>query len=253
MDILRVDDFQSWAVTVDETRFLIDPWLTKHYELPGVPWLVHRSHTKLMVYDLNDIPEVHGVFLTTHFADHLDKKTLQVLDRNIPIIGTKRACRIAQRLGFEDVRVLQAGNVQAVGNARITAIKPGFPYHHNSIGLLIEETTTGQRALFESHTCDEKELAKLGSVDALVTTVEGVRLMGVQLAMDCDRALRSIEILRPSFVLPTGINPDETKGLLMKFLKIENTLQEFEAALEGSDLACRIACTRSCESVSLAV
>jgi L-ascorbate metabolism protein UlaG (beta-lactamase superfamily) len=227
MDLLKLDDYQSWLLRSGDHRLLIDPWLTPKLRFPLGTFERER---KLPVSDAG-VPT--GLLITAPFGDHLDAPTLAPFDRALPVFTNAPAARRLRGLGFTNITTVRAGDTHTFGALTVRFIAPGFPYSHNSLGFLLEENA--RRAYFETHVIGAKTLAQLPKpLDALISTMESVRLFGIQLSMDAVRAAKAAAALQARVFVPTGIDPGRSTGLLPKLLSVKSDRQAFDAALEES-------------------
>lgn len=240
MELVRLDDYQAWLLGLDTSegrrlRVLVDPWLSERFTVLG-SWLFGRRHRAWV--EAEALPPIDAILLSAHFADHFDPATLARLDPSIPVYTTRAAARRLRRLGHAGVEVLGPGAQRELGpGVELHAVRPGFPYAHNSLGFLIHEQASGRRLYLETHVTDEASLVALraehGPVDLVIAPVESVRLFGVMLAMAAPRALRTLELLGARWVAPTGLEPGRGFGLLAWLLRCRGTLEDFRAALEA--------------------
>lgn len=244
MDIVRLDDYQSWLLEFDTNegerlRVLVDPWLSERFTLIGA-WFFARHHRVWV--DPAELPPIDVVLLSAHFVDHLDPATLAQLDPEVPVLTTKFAARRLRRLGRRRVEVLSPGvSRELAPGVELLPVRPGFPYAHNSLGFAVHEQRSGRRLYLETHVCDAARLAelaaKMGSIDVVLAPVESVHLFGIQFAMDAERALRSLRMLGPSWVLPTGIDPRRSRGLLARLLRVRGDVETFSETLAQAETA----------------
>tara|TARA_Y100001934_G_C12169937_1_gene686217 strand:- start:135 stop:737 length:603 start_codon:yes stop_codon:yes gene_type:complete len=160
------------------------------------------------------------MLVSSHFADHLHKETLRQLDKALPVLTTPVAARMLRRIGFTGVDVLNPGAQLDIGeNFRVSGIKPGFPYSHNSIGFLIEGKISKKLVYFEPHAIDERNSKTLSDgIDAVVAPIELVRFLGVKLTMGPEKLVRVLSNIAPRYFLPTGLFPEKADGFMPRFL-----------------------------------
>lgn len=229
MRITKLDDYQSWYLEAGGARVLVDPWLTEDLRFPL--GMFHRTH-ELRGHDT--IKPTHLV-ITAPFGDHLHPPTLALLDKTIPVLTNGAAAKRMRALGFHDVTTQRAGDVRDLAaGVSLRFVAPAFPYAHNSLGFLLEETNAGHttRAYLETHVVSPKAMEALPKpIDAVLTTAENVRLFGIQLAMDTRRAAHVAKTLAAKHFVPTGVNPGKSRGVLPALLFVRSDREAFTSAL----------------------
>ena len=240
MRITKLDDYQSWMFEAGGKRIALDPWLTDVLTFPGGPWLFERRRKTAPAFTPKTLPALDALIISAHFADHLHPETLQALSKNIPVYTTRQAQARIRKLGFEHVQVLTHQEpVSLSQSVHLQSIAPGFPYTSNALGFVLEESATDQKLYFEAHTTQESAMHDLPHpITAMMAPVESVRILGIQFSMDAQRALRSIERVKPRVFFPTGIEPSRATGLFGKtLLSCRGRLEDFEKVLRASQLS----------------
>ena len=111
MQLIKCNNYQSWAYKSNEACILVDPWLSELQEIPGAKWLLYREKTSdhyALRYNLID--KVTHLVITAHFSDHLDPESLRYFDKGIKIFTTKHASHALSKLGFINIIVVKAGD-----------------------------------------------------------------------------------------------------------------------------------------------
>ncbi len=234
--ILRVDDYQSWLVETGSTRVLIDPWLTSQLSLPPGPWMFCREHAEAPAREALALRRPDLLIITAHFGDHLIPESLRRLDAATPTITTRAGARMLRRLGFTDVTVATEGHHFPIGaGAELRILAPGFPYRHNSLGLLFSEGA--HRLYLETHVTPPRPDPALDEgVDLLVADLESVRLFGVPITIGAHRVLETLRQVPTRAFMPTGVEPARATGLLRHLLRIRGDWRSFPAQLAAAGL-----------------
>jgi L-ascorbate metabolism protein UlaG (beta-lactamase superfamily) len=248
MRLIKLDDYQSWLIVIGGATVLVDPWLTDSFAFAQGRWLFHRDRTGTEHTSVEELPAIDLVLVTAHFSDHLNPATLNKLGLSTRLAGSKAAIKKLRKLGFTNTTTLRRGDEIRVGDGSITGIAPGFPYSRNSIGLLFREAPTRRSAYLETHVVARRRAPR---ADALVTTVESVRLLGLQLGMDADRTIQATERVGAQYVIPTGDRPGSGQGLLSRILRVRGTIDEFGTALQRSGSPAEMARLGTGESIEL--
>ncbi len=252
MRLTRLDDYQSWLLEVAGRRIAIDPWLTHELSLPPGHWLFGRRRD-LVPTAKEAIADVDALLLTGPFSDHCDPQTLSVLPRDLPAFANAPAARRLRAMGFTRVTTLHDGETAVpFAGVKIEAVRPGFPYRHNSLGYLISEPST--RLYFETHTVDvQRHAARISGVDVAVMPVQGVWLFGIPFVMSAERALAVTQAIAPKVVVPTGNDPHKAHGLMSTaMLSTRGTIADFAALLAQSGSTTRFSNPGPGESVTAA-
>jgi L-ascorbate metabolism protein UlaG (beta-lactamase superfamily) len=247
MQITRLDDYQSWMFEGGGARVILDPWLMEDITLPGGKRVFHRQHREPPAYTPDGLPPLDGLLLSAPFGDHMHMPTIAALPRDLTVIGNKHATHRCRNLDFEHIEVMKGGQSTHVGpdaaGLRITAIAPAFPYAHNSLGFVVDAPSEGHRIYVETHVTKASRLQELaGSVDVFITPVQSVHLMGIQFSMGPQRVVRSVDILKPQWVMPTGLDPEIATGFLARWmLRCRGSLDDFITQLDAHPSPCRFA------------
>ena len=99
----------SWLLEITGLRVLVDPWLVDALVFPPGPWLLKGELTKPW-----PIPEqIDLLLLTQGLADHAHPATLALLPKDVPVVGSAAAAKVAEGLGFSDVISLRPGDTHA--------------------------------------------------------------------------------------------------------------------------------------------
>ena len=120
----------GWLIEFDKTRILIDPWLFGDLTFPPGDWLIKGELAKEI-----DIPnEIDYLLLTQGQPDHAHPPTLEKIDKNIPVIGSESASKIAIKIGFNKINKLKPGEffkkdnliIQATSGASVPNLENGY-------------------------------------------------------------------------------------------------------------------------------
>ena len=91
LSLARVNGDTSFIITMNNKRFLVDPWLFGH-EVDGCSCF----NTAMLVepaISIDKIGNIDAIIITHEFSDHLHEETLLLLDDKIPILATKSAIK----------------------------------------------------------------------------------------------------------------------------------------------------------------
>lgn len=232
MLLTKVDDYQTWRIDSGAHSLLIDPWLTDTLRFPLGAFVRGRRTTSAAA----GAPT--AVVVTAPFGDHCDEASLRAIDPAVPVFTNAQAARRMRGMGRAQVRVVRAGDRQVFDDTlSLSFVAPGFPYSHNSLGFCVEERRgeVTKRVYFETHVVGAAALRSLPRpIDALVSTMESVRLFGIQLSMDAARAAATVAALGAKHFVATGVDPGSATGLLPALLYVRSDRRAFERELAAA-------------------
>ena len=132
----------GWLIELNRIRILIDPWLKGDLTFPPGDWLIKGELSKEM-----DIPgDIDFLLLTQGQPDHAHPPTLEKIEKDIPVIGSKAACKIVNEIGFTNVNILKPGesfkksnlSILATSGASVPNLENGYIIDHASDSIYIE-------------------------------------------------------------------------------------------------------------------
>jgi len=249
--ISRLDDYQSWLISSNNQKILIDPWLSKRFSIPGMPWLLSRDRDDNFFYQNEEIINSDILLISSHYSDHLNVETLEILPKNIKVICSSSSYKVLYNLGFTDINILKKDKEISIGDISIKGVQPGFPYSFTSIGFYITDSINNKSILVETHVLSKKSISTFKNLNALIGTTESVKLFNINLSMSPQRTYQIIRTLKPSYFIPTGINVSQNNGLLTNFLNVEGNYNELEASLAKSDLKTQVVCKEVGSEITL--
>ncbi len=241
MLIHRLDDYQSWLIQSGSTRVAVDPWHSSRLA-KGPAGSFFRRERAPGTYQQTPA-EVDALFVSAPFLDHLIPESLQRYPRGTPIYCPASARRALRRLGFADIRVVQARDEVCVGALTLRFVAPGFPYRGPSLGVVFRDSLD-RSVYLETHVVDAKidAIKDLGRVpDVVLLPVEHTRLMGVRFAMSADEAAQCLERLGARWAVPTGTDPRKSRGLLPSLLRFSATPEDLGRSLARCGATARVA------------
>ncbi len=182
---------------LDGVRILTDPLLR--------PRLGHlRRHVPLPARD--QCAEVDAVLISHLHWDHLDLRSLRMLDPATLVVAPRGIGRVLHAAGLEHVEEVGTGDVVRIGAIRITAteanhsgFRPPFGPRGSALGYLIEGSG---RVYFAGDTGLFPAMTALGAVDLALLPVGGWGpwLRGGHL--DPAGAVEALRRIAPAAVLP---------------------------------------------------
>jgi L-ascorbate metabolism protein UlaG (beta-lactamase superfamily) len=261
MKLTRLD-LNSWLIQTQRQTFLLDPWLVDPLVFFGLPWFLRLEHRQPPPFTPETLPKIDGILLSQGQPDHCHPPTLRRLDKQIPVLASPTAARVARGLGFTTVQALDPWQGVQWGDLRITAV-PGAPLGPvRELGFLLEELSTQTRLYYEPHLSQPDVRPRLqqefSPIHTLLIPVVGqiFPLLG-EVIMGPERALQVVAALRPQQVIPTAMGEVNYQGWFAAQIRPLGSLEEFREKLGSLNAATgqsiRLCCPDPGETVSLYV
>jgi len=242
--IFRLDDYQSWLISRDNLKIVIDPWFINEFNIPHLPWLLSRRHHSPLPLSIEDISDLDILLISSKYSDHLNKNTLSKLPKDIKVICSNSSYKLLKKLGFININILIPSQKIITHGLSISGVKSGFPYSSSSIGFFIEDLTSEKNIFLETHVVSNKALLLLNEkkIDAFIGTSESVKLLNIELSMSPQRVFKIIKQLRPTYFIPTGINVHHNEGFLNNFLNVSGNYNDLHNLLYLNNIHTQIVC-----------
>ena len=132
----------GWLLELNKLRVLVDPWLRGSLSFPPGPWLL-----KGLLPNERPAPGTLDLLLLTQgLADHSHPESLDLLPRDLPVIGSASAARVVRSLGFQTITSLKPGEttnhldltVRATAGAPVPMVENGYLLEHEAGQLYLE-------------------------------------------------------------------------------------------------------------------
>lgn len=132
----------GWLLDFNGLRVLVDPWLQGDLVFPPGPWFFAGSLPRPW-----PVPaDLDLLLLTQGLADHCHPPSLELLDRDLPVVGSATAARRVRQLGFRDVTALAPGQthqlqslrIRATAGAPVPQVENGYRLDHPAASLYLE-------------------------------------------------------------------------------------------------------------------
>ena len=207
----------GWLLEIADLRVLVDPWLSGPLIFPPGAWMLRGELPHPW-----PVPEKLDLLLLTQgLADHAHRPSLELLPRDLPVVGSAAAARVVNQLEFEHITTLRPGdtcsikglNIEATAGAAVPNIENGYLLDWNSGSLYLEP-----------HGALDPNLAPR-SVDTVITPVIdlGLPLAG-SFITGASVLPELIKRFEPSTVLASTTGGDVTfTGLISALLRGEDT------------------------------
>lgn len=124
--------------------------------------------------------------------DHTHRPTLERLSKDIPVVASPSAAKIAQELGFQLVFSIAHNESVTLDNIRFRATAGGLvgpPWSTRENGFVIEDMTNGLRLYYEPHVdFDAKSVQSAATeVDVVVSPCANVTFGARSTALRAER------------------------------------------------------------------
>lgn len=245
-------DSNSWLIEIDGSRILIDPWLVGKLTFGNQAWLFEGSKN-----NSQPIPEnIDLILLSQGLEDHAHPPTLKELDKNIPVVASPNAAKVARELGYGKVTPLQHQESYQLGKISIKAV-PGSPVGPTLVenGYIIQGLESGKKLYYEPHGYHADSLQESAPIDVIITPIINLKLplLGAVIKGQ-ETALKVCQQLNPQVILATAAGGDLTfKGLIISILSAEGTVEDFNRLLEQNNLATKAIDPQSGKTIELSL
>ena len=153
-----------------------------------------------------DLPYLDAVVISHEHYDHCDLDSFRRYpDKNVPMLVAGPVVEKARKLGFTDVRALEAWDTAQIGDLTINAA----PGKHGVHEVTYVITGGGRSVYFAGDTLLIPELLTLtdrfGTLDVALLPVNGLRIRMAgnrQVVMNAEQAAELTSILRPKLAVP---------------------------------------------------
>ena len=97
------------VLSVNEKKILIDPMLSAPGELPPVPFTrtLRRNPLTPLPVPLDFFEQMDAILLTHRHFDHLDKKALSILNKDLPVFCQPQDYTFLETAGFSQVFAIE--------------------------------------------------------------------------------------------------------------------------------------------------
>ncbi len=227
-------DSNTWLIEMGGQRILLDPWLVGSLVFGNLPWLFKSDRLTP-----RSIPsDIDLVLLSQGLEDHAHPPTLKQLDRNLPVVGSPSAAKVAQGLGYTQVTALQHGEVFTLNQQVEIRAVPGSPTGPFTIenGYILRDLQTGESLYYEPHGSHSPLLKDFAPIDVVITPVLDLTIPLLGAVIQGQKTgLKAVEWLQPQVIMPTAAGGDVTfEGLLMSILQGEGSIETFRTMLAAT-------------------
>ncbi|KAK9795939.1 hypothetical protein WJX73_009032 [Symbiochloris irregularis] len=208
------NSWQARFPQIDKT-VLVDPWLVGELTFAGLNWAFEGKKGLQKPLDVNAIAKQADLLLLSQgLPDHAHKPTLELLPKDLPVVGSPAAARVVADMGFKNVFELDHGQSMTFFDdslqihATVGALV-GPPWSKRENGFVLRETKGGSKGgvslYYEPH-CDydEASLRDAGAqgVDVVITPASSQLVAGYELVQGNSNILKLLQQLQPSVIIP---------------------------------------------------
>ena len=218
MKLIKADNYQTWYVENLDKSILIDPWLTKKLQPEG-SFFIQRNKTNNTVLTDEQLKKVNTIIITAPFEDHLHFDSIRMFSKNTVIYTSNIVKKTLIKNKIKNpIKILDESGTM-INSIKIKALPTSYPYYHSTFSILFKDQN-GNSIFHEGHRVNFKYLKKNKiNADVSILTAEESKLFGfIQLGMNYKNTLKALDLLKSKVLFITGNSPDQTEGLISKFL-----------------------------------
>lgn len=228
-------DNNSWLIEWEGQRILLDPWLVGPLAFPNLGWLFRG--VQMVPRPIPD--QIDLILLSQGLADHAHPETLRAIARDVPIVASPNAAKVARAFGFQQVTPLAHGESFVLGDRLTIEAVPGSaigPFLVEN-GYLLTGLMSQLRLYYEPHGNHAPQLQHQAPVDIVVTPVVNLELPFGPILPGQDRLVDVAQWLRPKLIVPTAAGQEvQFEGLLTKVLREVGSPEQARALLAQHQL-----------------
>eukprot|EP00871_Galdieria_phlegrea_P003086 jgi/Galph1/3779/GphlegSOOS_G2395.1 len=246
----------SWCLEIERSmtqvhglRVFVDPWLLGNLYF-GPKFLFEGVKKTLRNKKLEEFGPIDLIVLSQGLPDHAHIPTLQQLDKNIPVVASRKASKVCQALGYKNIETLKSGEVSSYFSDIIEIMacegsQVGPPYEPSENGYIFHILSNNYRIFYEPHgsfaPATLNTLQKL-SVQTVISPVTRILLKPIPFPIINGKEviLEMLRLVKPEQILPLMNFALEVRGLLSPFISAEGTFEEFEASVVQASLPTRV-------------
>ncbi|KGG15520.1 MULTISPECIES: MBL fold metallo-hydrolase [unclassified Prochlorococcus] len=217
----------GWLIDLNGFRILIDPWLKGDLVFPPGPWLIRGTLNR----EIDPPQQIDLILLTQGLPDHAHPQTLELLDRSIPVVGSTSACKVVQKLGFQQIFLLKPGEIREISSITLEATAgANVPKIEN--GYIVSNTKNS--FYIEPHGFLDQNLPAR-DVDTVITPVIDIKLPFVGSFIRGKSILpKLIKTFNPKIIISSTTGGDSKfTGMLNNLFSVDGTIEEVSKSLEN--------------------
>lgn len=233
-------DSNSWLIEIAGKRILLDPWLVGSLMFGNAAWFFKSDRLTP-----REIPQnIDLILLSQGLEDHAHPATLKKLDRQIPVIGSPSAAKLASELGYTEVTALAHGEVFSIPQLLEIRAVVGSPVGPTTFenGYILRDLGAGTSIYYEPHGYHTQSIQEFAPVDVVITPTIDLKLPLVGTVIKGQQgAVQIAQWLKPQIILPTAAGGDLSySGFLLKFLKAEGSVETLRSLFTANQITTQI-------------
>ena len=216
----------GWFIKFPKTNLIIDPWLKGDLIFPLGEWFFKGS----LEEEISLEKEIDIILLTQGLPDHCHIPTLEMFNKNIPIICPKSANGILEKIGFNSIKVLKPTDKTNQLNLSFEATA-GAPVPQIENGYIVKDDQNNGFYI-EPHGYLDESLNKQ-NLDAVITPTKNLELPLVgSFVKGADVIPKLINKFNPKFILSSTVGGDaKYSGFLNNFISVHEYKEELNCNL----------------------
>jgi len=239
MKLVKADNYQSWYIEEKNQSIIVDPWLTKKLNNKS-SFFIQRKKERVTFLNSSQLQKIKAILITAPFEDHLQIESLKFFSKDTPIYTSNMVSKVLKKKFVSNpIHILDESGAK-ICNMKVSSLPTSYPYYNSTFSILFE--SNNKRIFHEGHIVNFKYLHKNKiKADVSILTADQVKLFGlITLGMGTKNTLKACKMLESEHLFITGNNPEDTKGIIGKFLltkkmEIDKISSEINVHANGGD------------------
>ena len=222
LKIQRLNMDNSWWMSWDDHKILIDPWLVGS-EIDGASWFNEQWHATPPM-PIEELPDYEAIIVSQSYPDHCHIETLQLLNDQVPIFAPKRVGeKIRKKLPQRQIITITEESTGFKG-INLSLLDPNRKIDPIYYGIVIELDQEVVLITPHGFSLQETQLQYLKpySIKLLITTFSDFELpffLGGKVNPGLKNVNELVGQLKPEVVLNTHDEQKHARGLVTKIAK----------------------------------
>lgn len=224
-------DSNTWLIEMAGQRLLLDPWLIGPLTFGQAEWLFKATRT----HDRPIPAAIDVILLSQGLPDHAHRPTLAALDRQIPVVGSAQAAKVAQSLGYTQVTALAPGETSIVADRLEIRATRGAMVGPTTVenGYVLHDRLQGYKLYYEPHGFNDPDIQALAPVDVVITPIVDMKLPLLGPIIRGQQSAQELaQWLQPQVIIPTAAGGEiQMTGLLDRWLTFSGSAEALRQTL----------------------
>ena len=216
----------GWFIKFKKNNVIIDPWLKGDLIFPPGEWFFKGSLEKEISIDKN----IDIILLTQGLPDHCHIPSLEMFNKEIPIICPRSASGILEKIGFSSIKILKPNEKTHQFNLSFEATA-GAPVPQIENGYIVKDDENNSFYI-EPHGYLDENIDNQ-NLDAVITPTKNLELplLG-SFVKGADVIPKLINKFNPKYILSSTVGGDaKYSGFLNNFISVHNYEEELNCSL----------------------